>query len=150
MAWSYLQDESDMVVSSQGGPAVVEGQRLPQPARSAVDAQEQLDPKKKEKRLEDNEKFKKQQWEDAQTAPEREQEGRDRERIRTEERNRLVTDEKNKKLDEMRKEEADKAKKAQDEQQKKDKEEEKPKSEGPKPQTAAPNPPPSGPPQKKP
>lgn len=128
MGWSYLQDESDMVISNQGGPALVEGEKLPQPARSAVDAQEQLDPKKKEKRLEDNEKFKEQQQKDAQTAPEREQEGRDRERIRTEERNRLVTDEKNKKLDEMRKEEA---KKAQDEQQKKD---QKPEMEGPKPQ----------------
>src|SRR5436190_19040263 len=123
MAWSYRQDSADEIYHDQVGVVLVEGKKLPQTPSSGVDAQEQLDPKKKEKRLEDNEKFREQQRKDAQTAPEREQESRDRDRIRTEEQNRLVSDEKNKKLDEIRNEEADRAKKARDEQQKQDQKE---------------------------
>ena len=93
MAWSYRNDRSDEVYHNQVGVGLVEAEKLPHTPSSSQDAAEQLDPKKKEKRLEDEKKFKEQQQKDAQTAPEREQEGRDRERIRTEEQNRLVSDE---------------------------------------------------------
>jgi len=60
MAWSYRNDSCDEVYSTQAGPTVVDTSDSPTghgPPRDAQHAKEILDPKEKDKRLKEEEKY---------------------------------------------------------------------------------------------